>query len=65
MSDTPKQNDVFAPVDVPLKNPPVAALLAWLWFAERLTGLQALGALVVLVGIWVAQNGSRSNLKSR
>jgi hypothetical protein len=31
MSDTPKQNDVFAPVDVPLKNPPVAALLAWLW----------------------------------
>ena len=26
-----KENDKFAPVEVPLRNPPVAALLAWLW----------------------------------
>jgi len=31
MPDTPKQDDAFAPVDVRLRNPTVAALLAWLW----------------------------------
>lgn len=31
MSDTEQTDDPFAPVDVPLKNPPLAALLAWLW----------------------------------
>lgn len=30
-TDINEKTDIFAPVDVPLKNPPLAAFLAWLW----------------------------------
>jgi len=42
-----------------LVQPIGATLLAWLFFAERIGGLQALGAAVVIGGILVARRGSR------
>jgi len=42
-----------------LVQPVGATLLAWLFFAERIGGLQATGAAVVIGGILVARRGSR------
>jgi len=36
----------------------MAALWAWLLLAEPLGPVQALGAAVVLAGIWIARRGS-------
>lgn len=41
-----------------LIEPTVAALLAWMLFAEALGPLQILGALVILVGIYLCRRGS-------
>jgi drug/metabolite transporter (DMT)-like permease len=41
-----------------LWQPVVAAFVAWLAFAEVLSPLQAVGAVVVLGGIWLAKMGS-------
>jgi drug/metabolite transporter (DMT)-like permease len=42
-----------------LLQPVVATFIAWLLFDEILEGWQAVGAVVVLVGIWLARRGSR------
>jgi drug/metabolite transporter (DMT)-like permease len=42
-----------------LLQPAVAALLAWIILGEALGPWQALGALVILVGIYLARRGSR------
>jgi len=42
-----------------LLQPVVATLLAWLIFGELLGGWQAIGGVIVLVGIWLARRGSR------
>jgi drug/metabolite transporter (DMT)-like permease len=42
-----------------LLQPVVATLIAWYLFDEILGGWQAVGAVVVLVGIWLARRGSR------
>lgn len=41
-----------------LIQPVLAALIAWIIFAEALGGLQLIGGIVVLVGIYLAQRGS-------
>jgi drug/metabolite transporter (DMT)-like permease len=43
-----------------LVQPVVATLAAWLLLSEALTPLQAAGAMVVLVGIFVARRGSQN-----
>lgn len=45
---------------VVLVQPVVAALLGWTLFAERLTALQALGGVVALVGVVIAQWAGRA-----
>jgi drug/metabolite transporter (DMT)-like permease len=47
----------FASVSL-LVQPVMAALWAWLLLAEPLGPIQALGAAVVLAGIWIARRGS-------
>ncbi len=47
----------FASVSL-LVQPVMAALWAWLLLAEPLGPVQALGAAVVLAGIWIARRGS-------
>ena len=42
-----------------LLQPAVAALLAWIILGEALGPWQALGALIILVGIYLARRGSR------
>jgi drug/metabolite transporter (DMT)-like permease len=42
-----------------LLQPVVATFLAWLLFDEVLGGWQAVGAAIVLTGIWLARRGSR------
>jgi drug/metabolite transporter (DMT)-like permease len=42
-----------------LLQPAVAALLAWIILGEALGPWEALGALVILVGIYLARRGSR------
>ena len=42
-----------------LFQPAVAAVLAWVILEEALGGVQALGAAVILAGIWQARRGSR------
>ncbi len=42
-----------------LLQPVVAAFFAWLLFDEILGGWQAVGAAIVLTGIWLARRGSR------
>jgi drug/metabolite transporter (DMT)-like permease len=42
-----------------LLQPVVATFFAWLIFDEFLSGWQAMGGIVVLVGIWLARRGSR------
>ncbi len=50
----------FASVSL-LVQPVMAALWAWLLLAEPLGPVQALGAAVVLAGIWIARRGSARN----
>lgn len=47
----------FASVSL-LVQPLMAALWAWLFLAEPLGPVQALGAVVILTGIWIARRGS-------
>ena len=47
----------FASVSL-LVQPVMAAIWAWLLLAEPLGSVQALGAVVVLAGIWIARRGS-------
>lgn len=42
-----------------LVQPVMAAVFAWLLLAEPLVGLQVVGGLVVLIGIYLARRGSR------
>jgi drug/metabolite transporter (DMT)-like permease len=42
-----------------LLQPVVATFIAWLLFDEILGGWQAIGAAIVLAGIWLARRGSR------
>ena len=41
-----------------LFQPVLAALIAWVLFAEAITGLRGLGGLVVLLGVYLAHRGS-------
>ena len=41
-----------------LFQPVLAALIAWVLFAEAVTGLRGLGGLVVLLGVYLAHRGS-------
>ena len=42
-----------------LLQPVVATIVAWFIFDEILGGWQAIGGMIVLVGIWLARRGSR------
>lgn len=42
-----------------LIQPVVAAAISWQLFGETLTGLQAMGALVILFAVWLAQRGRK------
>ena len=43
-----------------LFQPVMAAVFAWILLGEPLVGLQVVGGVVVLVGIWLARTGSRT-----